>query len=370
MKETDMQSRNTCFGELVISKNGKSIGITNTPFFIGSLNGGICQCIIDDVLVNSIHAKIDYNKYGFFIMDLGTENGTFVNGHRIDSGADVSIRNGDVINIGNVKLVFRTCDELLGSKEYKQINDLYRNLLISKKEGKNQETYLNALTNLLEKKIETVISISESQKRDDSAWKVIGSEEKEIPRESGRQDIEIFPQVVDSHSIEKESNAKSHSDFLENRIIPDEAVFSSKTSIYNGNKPNQRIDDINATSQKIPFYSTRSNLNMNRSEDIIHAYACLLASLRPEVQADIKVNHLPYSIGISNQCDYRLNVDGVSPVQAVINHAFGGGYVIKDIGRYSETSMDGKTLESGKDYILTLGARINIQNIEYIVKKV
>ena len=41
---------------------------------------------------------------GFTIKDLGSQNGTFVNGHRV---TDQVLDDGDTIEVGSVKFVFR-----------------------------------------------------------------------------------------------------------------------------------------------------------------------------------------------------------------------------------------------------------------------
>jgi pSer/pThr/pTyr-binding forkhead associated (FHA) protein len=51
------------------------------------------------------HALIKASSGGFVISDLGSQNGTFVNGERI---SERRLANGDAIDLGSVKFVFHT----------------------------------------------------------------------------------------------------------------------------------------------------------------------------------------------------------------------------------------------------------------------
>jgi CRP-like cAMP-binding protein len=54
------------------------------------------------------HAKIYHRKEKFFLSEeIGTMNGTFVNGERVETGVPVEITPGDEVQFGLVKLTFR-----------------------------------------------------------------------------------------------------------------------------------------------------------------------------------------------------------------------------------------------------------------------
>jgi DNA-binding CsgD family transcriptional regulator len=55
--------------------------------------------------VSRFHALLERVATGWFVRDLSSKNGTFVNGERI--GGDRPLRNGDDIRIGHTRLVFR-----------------------------------------------------------------------------------------------------------------------------------------------------------------------------------------------------------------------------------------------------------------------
>jgi pSer/pThr/pTyr-binding forkhead associated (FHA) protein len=63
------------------------------------------QIVIAKPGVSRKHALIIASADGFTIRDLGSQNGTFVNGKRI---ADHQLKNGDQIAIADTKLTFRS----------------------------------------------------------------------------------------------------------------------------------------------------------------------------------------------------------------------------------------------------------------------
>ena len=67
---------------------------------IGRTEGN--HVLLQDDLVSRRHAVIRRQGEGYVIEDLGSRNGTFVNGARIDS--PTSLRPGDTITIGNTQL--------------------------------------------------------------------------------------------------------------------------------------------------------------------------------------------------------------------------------------------------------------------------
>ena len=55
------------------------------------------------------HARILSRGTQVFVReDVGTANGTFVNGVRLKTGEEIEIHNGDKVRFGKVELVFRT----------------------------------------------------------------------------------------------------------------------------------------------------------------------------------------------------------------------------------------------------------------------
>jgi pSer/pThr/pTyr-binding forkhead associated (FHA) protein len=61
--------------------------------------------VIKDPFISSIHAQIELRDKKSFLRDLGSKNGTFLNGNRIDNG-EVLLNDGDKILIGQVEFLF------------------------------------------------------------------------------------------------------------------------------------------------------------------------------------------------------------------------------------------------------------------------
>lgn len=70
-----------------------------TPLVIGREEGDI---VIDwDGAASHLHARVAKDKDGYWVEDMGSTNGTFVNGHRI--GGRVLLNRGDVVTVGQTR---------------------------------------------------------------------------------------------------------------------------------------------------------------------------------------------------------------------------------------------------------------------------
>lgn len=69
--------------------------------------GEECDFIIPDVTVSKRHAKISIDGGGWVVEDLGSTNGTFVNGKRV---AKASLKHDDTLRIGLTTIKFRLLD--------------------------------------------------------------------------------------------------------------------------------------------------------------------------------------------------------------------------------------------------------------------
>ena len=61
--------------------------------------------VVDNKLASRHHAMIQKIKDAYFIKDVGSTNGTFINGIRIPNEKYVKLNPGDKISIGNMSLV-------------------------------------------------------------------------------------------------------------------------------------------------------------------------------------------------------------------------------------------------------------------------
>jgi len=64
--------------------------------------------VIDDVSVSRRHVRVIIDDSGAKVEDLGSKNGTAVNGRTISSGP-VSLADGDSLRVGSVLITFRIC---------------------------------------------------------------------------------------------------------------------------------------------------------------------------------------------------------------------------------------------------------------------
>jgi pSer/pThr/pTyr-binding forkhead associated (FHA) protein len=63
---------------------------------------------LDDITVSRTHARIERRGDGFFVKDLGSLNGTYVNGEAVE---ETKLARGDEVQIGKFKLVFFSAGE-------------------------------------------------------------------------------------------------------------------------------------------------------------------------------------------------------------------------------------------------------------------
>ncbi len=86
---------------LEILYRGKSFPVTCKITIGRDRKNHIC---IQDTMVSRFHALIQKIKDAFFIKDLESTNGTFVNGRRVPGGGYVKVNPGDVLKIGRTEI--------------------------------------------------------------------------------------------------------------------------------------------------------------------------------------------------------------------------------------------------------------------------
>jgi sulfur carrier protein ThiS len=90
------------FLQLHTSGGAQRIPLESTYLRVG--RGLDNDIILEDSRVSRYHAQLNYRARRFYISDVGSTNGTFVNGERI---GDHALRDGDVISLGGLELVYR-----------------------------------------------------------------------------------------------------------------------------------------------------------------------------------------------------------------------------------------------------------------------
>lgn len=96
--------------KLLTSASGTAGGAVTETYLLsrsGTTLGrsGKCSIVLSDQYISSEHARIDYQKDRFYIEDLDSANGTFVNGIRLEDRME--LKHGDRISIGrNVEMMY------------------------------------------------------------------------------------------------------------------------------------------------------------------------------------------------------------------------------------------------------------------------
>jgi pSer/pThr/pTyr-binding forkhead associated (FHA) protein len=95
-------------GRLVVErskavKTGRSFPAGPVPLTIGRAEDNAIS-LAGDEFASGHHARIESQRDGVWVLDLGSTNGTFVNGARLDGRR--LLREGDVVQIGDTELRF------------------------------------------------------------------------------------------------------------------------------------------------------------------------------------------------------------------------------------------------------------------------
>ena len=79
--------------------------ILNHEFIIGN-DGLLCDYIVNDPSIDSIHAKIQKKSQSFYLMDLGSQSGTWLRNQRLISHRSYELREGDIVQLGELLFLF------------------------------------------------------------------------------------------------------------------------------------------------------------------------------------------------------------------------------------------------------------------------
>jgi hypothetical protein len=97
-------SRSVTVSRLVLAEGGRetSFPLSRDTCTLGRHKNN--DIVITDPKVSSFHARIDRTPDGFVLVDLKSRNGSFVNGHRIETSL---LRTGDEVRMGAAKLAYK-----------------------------------------------------------------------------------------------------------------------------------------------------------------------------------------------------------------------------------------------------------------------
>lgn len=85
--------------------NNELVLISKADFLIGRLKGYVDH-VIDNEAVGKIHAQIICVENQYYIKDLNSVNGTYINNVRIESNKEFKVLNGDKITLANEDYIF------------------------------------------------------------------------------------------------------------------------------------------------------------------------------------------------------------------------------------------------------------------------
>jgi hypothetical protein len=111
--ESEIPNPNNVWISLHMIDNGQILPISErNEFTMGRISEN--QPIMPDVDfsafkayengVSRLHAVIRRNNSGTIVMDLGSSNGTYVNGTRLMPNMEQPLRHGDIISLGKLKM--------------------------------------------------------------------------------------------------------------------------------------------------------------------------------------------------------------------------------------------------------------------------
>jgi hypothetical protein len=82
----------------LVKTNMQSLHYTKPEIILGREPG--CDFPLDDQTVSSQHARLSYHQHQWWLEDLASKNGTFLNGEAVT--APVVITNGDELRLGHM----------------------------------------------------------------------------------------------------------------------------------------------------------------------------------------------------------------------------------------------------------------------------
>ena len=97
------------FGVAAGPRYGEQIPVPAPVVTVGRAAG--CQVVIDDDSVSAQHARLEYDLGAWRITDLGSTNGTAIEGVKLAPDVPTPLPYGSTVRFGGVKLQFREVAE-------------------------------------------------------------------------------------------------------------------------------------------------------------------------------------------------------------------------------------------------------------------
>lgn len=100
----------SCQAALIHLESGKRYTLDNNAVVVGKIQG-VAQMIIPQPAVSRIHARILPGSGGYYLEDLNSKNGTYVNGELLEAQSPMLLQPEDLISFANEKYRYegKTC---------------------------------------------------------------------------------------------------------------------------------------------------------------------------------------------------------------------------------------------------------------------
>lgn len=105
LKESDVYDADSYCLSALDSKIYQDIRLVEFPFFIGKLKTNV-DYVLEHATISRFHAKIEKEQEHFFLTDLNSTNGTFLNGRRLLPNERTAVLPGDQIAFAQINYIF------------------------------------------------------------------------------------------------------------------------------------------------------------------------------------------------------------------------------------------------------------------------
>ena len=309
--------------------SGQSFEIEQEVTFLGRAPDNHIQIV--DQSVSRTHAKISQRGDRYFIEDLESQNGTYLNGHPIGPGFQLELKEGDFVALGNIimslgppyaedGMVTQYSISLLEQPEEIREDALYRDRRITDRD-KLEKIYEISTLLMQSLEIEEIV-----QKTVDSLFSCLRSIDSAalllLDRETGE-----YKQVAASSRNGMQEFEMPYSRTIVHRVISDgKALMMSDTSLENEGDLSQSMirlqikslmcaplisksqvfGVIYVHSTRMPFGFTRSDLSLLTALSTPAALAienALLYANRKKAEEDLQKAHAELEIRVRKRTE-------------------------------------------------------------------
>lgn len=106
LNQSQMNQDSKKYPKLIREANHEEIQINKAVFRIGKASDCVDYAIKDNKAISRIHADIISRENGYFIVDQGSKNHTYLNGNCIQERLEAQINDGDHLKLANEEFVF------------------------------------------------------------------------------------------------------------------------------------------------------------------------------------------------------------------------------------------------------------------------